>query len=243
MGTDPVEVRAKGLDYAMAGDMESAFAYFERATQLAPNDPGYWSDLGVTQMRMGMLDEAKESFVTSKELQPSKLVEDNLKALQEHLDWRDHGKAPERAEPQGSADTGGVGGASGVDEASAPDLSEVHLNQENYSDMVEASSDIWLVEYYSGMCGSCKEFLPTWHDVSTSFRELRAARVNIDDKAGMKLAQSQGVLDHGIPAVRLSGGGLGGKAELLMGGKKLLDAPALTAKIRAALDRYAPRDL
>ena len=52
--------------------------------------------------------------MTSKELQPSKLVEDNLKALQEHLD----GATMEGSgRSRGSADTGGVGGASGVDEA------------------------------------------------------------------------------------------------------------------------------
>ena len=62
-----------------------------------------------------------------------------------------------------------------------------------------------------------------------------------------RLAQSQGVLDAGIPAVRLvTGDGVGAEAsfaELLMGGSKLLDAQALTNKIRVALDRLHPREL
>ena len=62
---------------------------------------------------------------------------------------------------------------------------EVYLDKNNYKRVVTESDDVWLVEYYSGKCGSCQEFLPTWHDVSTSFRDLRAARVNIDEKAGL----------------------------------------------------------
>jgi tetratricopeptide (TPR) repeat protein len=246
MGTNPAEVREKALEFAMAGNMESAYAYFLRATELAPHDAGYWSDLGVTQMRIGALDEAKQSFHKSRDITPSKLVEDNLKALQEHLDWRDHGKSPERASDESQ------GGAQEEEEeeeyiddeydGDVDENGEVHLNSDNYSRLVETSSDVWLVEYYSGKCGSCKEFLPTWHDVSDIFADkLRRARVNIDDKAGMALAQSQGILNHGIPAVRLVSGAAG--AELVMGGSKLLDAPSLTRKITVALTKFSPRDL
>ena len=192
MGTDAAEVRQKGLDFAIAGDMDSAFAYFQRATELAPHDAGYWSDLGVTQMRMGLLDEAKSSFGISAHIRPSKLVDDNLKALQEHLDWRDHGKAPDRAKKQQDAkaaedeeDMWSEDDDDEEEEEEEEPAGEVYLDKNNYKRVVTESDDVWLVEYYSGKCGSCQEFLPTWHDVSTSFRDLRAARVNIDEKAGL----------------------------------------------------------
>lgn len=80
----------KALDLAMAGKEHDSLSLFAQAASLAPDNMGFQSDLGVTQMRLGLLDEAKASFLRADSIQPgTQLVSDNLKALQEHLDFRE----------------------------------------------------------------------------------------------------------------------------------------------------------
>jgi len=80
----------KALDLAISGNEQDALTDFEAAAALDPTNFGFWSDLGVTQMRIGLLDEALNSFLTADELEPgSKLVRDNLNALQQHIDFRE----------------------------------------------------------------------------------------------------------------------------------------------------------
>jgi len=63
---------------------------------------------------------------------------------------------------------------------------------------------LWLVEFYSAMCGSCREFAPTWTRLEQNLKEkIMFGKVNIDEREGMQLAQSLGVLDEGIPCLRL----------------------------------------
>ena len=31
---------------------------------------------------------------------------------------------------------------------------------------IEASGDVWIIEFYSDMCGSCKEFKPTFVELA-----------------------------------------------------------------------------
>ena len=50
------------------------------------------------------------------------------------------------------------------------------------------------------MCGSCKEFEPTWESLSEELKlssKVKVGRCSIDDKLGMKLAQEQGILNQG----------------------------------------------
>mmetsp|Transcript_89978 Transcript_89978/g.179683 ORF Transcript_89978/g.179683 Transcript_89978/m.179683 type:complete len:137 (+) Transcript_89978:55-465(+) len=78
------------LELAMAGNEADALYDFEEAVELDPTNAGYVSDLGVAQMRLGLLDGALNTFIAADELEPgNKLVLDNLKALQEHLDHRE----------------------------------------------------------------------------------------------------------------------------------------------------------
>ena len=61
-------------------------------------------------------------------------------------------------------------------------------------------SPVWLVEFYSSMCFSCKEFTPIWDAVAKSLSPyLSTGKINIDDKANMQFVQTLGVLDIGIP--------------------------------------------
>ena len=60
-----------------------------------------------------------------------------------------------------------------------------------------------LVEFYSGMCGSCKEFEPTWAKIEKAAKSIATAKVNIDADEGLAIAESLGVLEEGLPNVRL----------------------------------------
>lgn len=53
------------------------------------------------------------------------------------------------------------------------------------------------------MCGSCQEFAPTWEKVEKSMRSIATAKVNIDEKGGMAVAQAMGALEDGLPNIRL----------------------------------------
>eukprot|EP01035_Chromulina_nebulosa_P031200 gene31200-41573_t len=63
---------------------------------------------------------------------------------------------------------------------------------------------VWLVEFYSPMCGSCKEFSPTWTSLESSLsNKVKTGKINIDEKPGLKLAEETGALEEGIPHLRL----------------------------------------
>lgn len=73
-----------------------------------------------------------------------------------------------------------------------------------WQDSMVADERAWLVEFYSPMCGSCKEFAPIFRKIATAVgNNVAIGTVNIDTKEGMKIAQSLGVLDEGLPNVRL----------------------------------------
>jgi Flp pilus assembly protein TadD len=100
---DDDEARAQNLhtgalELATAGKEADALYDFEEAFELDPTKFVYAADLGVAQMRVGLLDEALNTFMSADELQPgTKLIQDNLKALQERLDSQEmqSGGSPE----------------------------------------------------------------------------------------------------------------------------------------------------
>lgn len=73
----------------------------------------------------------------------------------------------------------------------------------NFKNKVLEDDRVWLLEFYSPMCGSCTEFSPTWSKLETSAKSIVTSKVNIDDKAGMELAKALGVLEEGLPGVRI----------------------------------------
>ena len=67
-----------------------------------------------------------------------------------------------------------------------------------------ADETVWLIEFYSPMCGSCKEFAPTWSLLESKLKnKLKTGKVNIDEKLGLKIAEETGALEEGIPHLRL----------------------------------------
>lgn len=82
-------------------------------------------------------------------------------------------------------------------------LGSEDLTLETFTDTVARDERVTAVEYYSNMCGSCKEFAPQWRILEVAMKSVVAAKVNIDTPEGMELARSQKVLEEGIPNIRL----------------------------------------
>ena len=66
-----------------------------------------------------------------------------------------------------------------------------------------ADDRVRVVEFYSAMCGSCTEFAPKWAQLERKLGSVVTSKINIDEKDGMDLAQKIGVLDEGLPNIRL----------------------------------------
>jgi thioredoxin-like negative regulator of GroEL len=78
------------------------------------------------------------------------------------------------------------------------------LNAEEFETEVTGSKFVYLVEFFSSMCGSCKEFSPVWDTVEESLaKKLKTGKINIDKKAGLAIAQEMGIMEDGIPSLVL----------------------------------------
>lgn len=72
----------QALAVANQGGIQEALVLFKRAVELWPHKDVYWSNLGVTEMRMGLLDDALFSYTRGLRLNPkSKLITENMNAL------------------------------------------------------------------------------------------------------------------------------------------------------------------
>ena len=61
-----------------------------------------------------------------------------------------------------------------------------------------------ILKVYSTMCGTCKMFQPEWLKLKRHINgKFTVIEVDIDKQAGLKFASSIGVLDEGVPNVRL----------------------------------------
>uniref|UniRef100_A0A7S2TVT9 Thioredoxin domain-containing protein n=1 Tax=Lotharella oceanica TaxID=641309 RepID=A0A7S2TVT9_9EUKA len=120
------------------------------------------------------------------------------------------------------------------------------VTQENFQAVVAESEECWLLEFYSTMCGSCAEFEPTWHALEASDigKSFKTARVNIDNNAGMQLATALGVLQTGIPSVRVYTNefNFDADAPILTGDEALLDLSVLTSRLQKVADDLERND-
>ena len=76
-------------------------------------------------------------------------------------------------------------------------VSSDDLSAADFDNTVLKDDRVWLVEFYSPMCGSCTEFAPTWEKISASMKSVATGKINIDIKEGMELANKLGVLEEG----------------------------------------------
>ena len=93
------------------------------------------------------------------------------------------------------------------------------LDDTNFDKEVLRDDQVWLVEIGSKMCGSCKQFEPTWQEVKERMKRINTGQVNIDEPNGMKIAQKLGALEKGIPHVMLFHLGGVSKGKTLLAGE------------------------
>lgn len=77
------------------------------------------------------------------------------------------------------------------------------LDPASFEQEVLRDDRVWLIEFYSPMCGSCTEFTPTWTRLQNQMISIATGKINIDEEKGMALAQKLGVLDEGLPNIRM----------------------------------------
>ena len=95
----------------------------------------------------------------------------------------------------------------------------LELSAANFDRHVVQDTHVWVVKFYSAMCGSCKEFAPEWDravgavpcrrnpplpklpQVPCVGDGLHWGQLNIDEKENVPIAERYGVLSAGIPSV------------------------------------------
>ena len=85
---DAEALTSKAIALAESGEVEESLEFFEKAVKLSPVDPSMFENLGVTEMRLGLLDRAKASFNKVKKLSrgsPQPSIDANIEALEEHF--------------------------------------------------------------------------------------------------------------------------------------------------------------
>ena len=106
--------------------------------------------------------------------------------------------------------------------------SATELTADTWDALIDAHTGepyVWGVKFHSKMCGSCKELIPAWEALQSSQSGLHWGEVNIDRKENIPLASKFGVLDEGIPNIKLFTAG--GEAVPLLTGDMIGEA-ALT---------------
>lgn len=82
------------------------------------------------------------------------------------------------------------------------------LDPTTFASSVLDDDRVWLVEFYSSMCGGCQEFASTWNRIEKLYSKnsngvIATGKINIDKKEGLKVAEDLGVLEDGVPHVRI----------------------------------------
>ena len=84
-------------------------------------------------------------------------------------------------------------------------------------DTVAKDPHVWVVKFHSLLCSSCKAFAPEWEAATESMHGLHWASVNIDEKKNLPLAERFGVLQEGIPNVKIMNAAEGGPLPVVTG--------------------------
>ena len=111
------------------------------------------------------------------------------------------------------------------------------VGESQFNATVLDSDFVTLVELYSGLCGSCKEFAPTWDELSWGpmLAGVHFVRVDIDNEINLEMATDKGVLDDGVPAILLYSDLADGNGVQIMTGDHKLPAKTITSRILGQL--------
>ena len=79
----------------------------------------------------------------------------------------------------------------------------INLTARTWDTLVSNDAHVWAVKFHSGMCGSCAAFAPAFESARAAVDGLHWAAVSIDEQENIALAKKLGVLQEGIPNVKL----------------------------------------
>mmetsp|Transcript_43815 Transcript_43815/g.68518 ORF Transcript_43815/g.68518 Transcript_43815/m.68518 type:complete len:157 (-) Transcript_43815:128-598(-) len=113
-------------------------------------------------------------------------------------------------------------------------------NIRNLDEWAELKQDdkVWMVEFYSDMCGACQEFEATLEKIAKNNPEVSLARVQIDNADGAAIAERIGVFDEAVPNMRLLYSTLDFNGASIFDGLEDPSADKISGKIRRALETH-----
>ena len=79
----------------------------------------------------------------------------------------------------------------------------IDLHAASWDKVVASDNHVWVVLFHSLLCTSCQAFASEWDSTRSMVDGLHWASVNIDDQDNIALANKFGVLQEGIPNVKL----------------------------------------
>eukprot|EP00638_Chattonella_subsalsa_P001426 CAMPEP_0117734320 /NCGR_PEP_ID=MMETSP0947-20121206/595_1 /TAXON_ID=44440 /ORGANISM="Chattonella subsalsa, Strain CCMP2191" /LENGTH=120 /DNA_ID=CAMNT_0005549059 /DNA_START=201 /DNA_END=563 /DNA_ORIENTATION=- len=97
---------------------------------------------------------------------------------------------------------------------------------------------VWMVEFYSTMCGACQEFEPELEKIVKALPEVSFARVSIDNSDGAQIAERTGVFDEAVPNIRLLHSKTDFKGASIYQGDEI-PATAIISKLKSSLSGTA----
>eukprot|EP00937_MAST-01D_sp_MAST-1D-sp2_P005215 g5215.t1 len=112
------------------------------------------------------------------------------------------------------------------------------LDDASFDSTVLANDRVWVVLFTSSKSEDGRAFDKTWGKLQGGLRRMALGAVSVDEDGGRALAARLGVLDGGIPAVRLYRGrsGAGGDARVVMAGGEVQGVKKLRRAIKAAVE-------
>jgi protein disulfide-isomerase A6 len=104
--------------------------------------------------------------------------------------------------PKPKAEQKSSSSGSGSGSSSSSGNYNVELTAKNFDEVVVASAQPWLVEYFAPWCGHCQKLAPEWKKAATSLKGIvRFGAVNCDDEANKPLCGKYGV--QGFPTIKV----------------------------------------
>lgn len=79
-------LHGQGIEASNRDDYESALAFFRASVRVNNNNAYYWNDLGVTEMRLGLLQKAKTRFISALNVDNNfNIANENLEELSKYM--------------------------------------------------------------------------------------------------------------------------------------------------------------
>ncbi|CAM9675467.1 unnamed protein product [Phaeothamnion confervicola] len=122
-----------------------------------------------------------------------------------------------------------------------PEAIGATLEASVFSATVIRDDHIHVLELYSGMCGFCQEFAPTWRRTTALLTGYKTDRLDVDDEASLDLAIALGLIQYGVPSIHIFSTRGSLEFEPVMRAGEEMTAEAIAARVRDLTEPAAPR--